>query len=181
MTERYADAVISAVSYAEDLYHRLVLVVGPSGVGKTGVLHDVRARIGAPLLNVNLELTRSMLGLTARQRVLHLPRLLAEIVASPGSDVVLLDSVEVLFDVSLRQDPLRLLQGLSRDRTVVAAWNGEIKTVGAGQAEEPGVTSATPIGAHSLVGSLVYATPDHPEYRRYPLGDLLVVVLGAIA
>jgi predicted ATPase len=128
------------VSYAEDLYHRLVLVVGPSGVGKTGVLHDVRARIGAPLLNVNLELTRSMLGLTARQRVLHLPRLLAEIVASPGSDVVLLDSVEVLFDVSLRQDPLRLLQGLSRDRTVVAAWNGEIKTVGAGQAEESGVT-----------------------------------------
>ena len=181
MTERYADAVTSAVNYAEDLYHRLVLVVGPSGAGKTAVLHDVHARIGAPLLNVNLELTRSMLGLTARQRVLRLPRLLAEVVASSGADVVLLDSIEVLFDVSLRQDPLRLLQGLSRDRTVVAAWNGEIKTVGAGQAEESGVTPATPTGAQPLAGSLVYATPDHPEYRRYPLGDLLVVVLGAIA
>lgn len=181
MTERHADAVIHAINCAEDLYHRLVLVVGPSGAGKTDVLHDVHARIGAPLLNVNLELTRSMLGLTARQRVLYLPRLLAEVVASPGSDVVLLDSIEVLFDVSLRQDPLRLLQGLSRDRTVVSAWNGEIKTVGAGQAEESGVTSGTPTGTQPLVGSLVYATPDHPEYRRYPLGDLLVVVLGAIA
>ncbi len=181
MTERHADAVMRAINYAEDLYHRLVLVVGPSGAGKTGVLHDVHARIGAPLLNVNLELTRSMLGLTARQRVLYLPRLLAEVVALPGSDVVLLDSIEVLFDVSLRQDPLRLLQGLSRDRTVVAAWNGKIRTAGTGQAEESGVTSGTPTGTQTLTGSLVYATPDHPEYRRYPLGDLLVVVLGTIA
>lgn len=72
MTELHADAVIRAITYAEDLYHRLVLVVGPSGAGKTGVLHDVHARIGATLLNVNLELTRSMLGLTMRQRALYL-------------------------------------------------------------------------------------------------------------
>jgi ABC-type hemin transport system ATPase subunit len=65
-----------------------------------------------------------MLDLTERQRALQLPRILAEIVGVSAADVVLLDNVEVLFDVSLKQDPLRLLQGLSRNRTVVAAWSG---------------------------------------------------------
>ena len=64
----------------------------------------------------------------------------------PQADVILLDNIEVLFDVSLKQDPLRLLQGLSRNKTVVAAWSGSID------------------GEH-----MVYATPDHPEYRRYPV------------
>jgi hypothetical protein len=69
-----------------------------------------------------------------------------------AADVILLDNVEVIFDVSLKQDPLRLLQGLSRNKTVVVAWSGSIQ------------------GKH-----LVYGTPDHPEYRRYPLRDLQVV------
>ena len=30
----------------------------------------------------------------------------------------------LLFDARLKQDPLRCLQGLSRNRTVVAAWTG---------------------------------------------------------
>jgi hypothetical protein len=74
-----------------------------------------------------------MLDLTERKRALRLPRLLAEIVGASAADVVLLDNVEVLFDVS----PLRLLQGLSRNKTVVAAWSGSIH------------------GEH-----MVYATPD---------------------
>jgi hypothetical protein len=51
----------------------------------------------------------------------------------------------VLFDVSLKHDPLRLFQGLSRNKTLSAAWNGSVDSE-----------------------SLVYATPDHPEIRRYP-------------
>jgi hypothetical protein len=112
----------------------------------------------APLVNVNLELSRRMLDLTERQRALQLPRLLAEIVGASAADVVLLDNVEVLFDVSLKQDPLRLLQGLSRNKTVVAAWSGSID------------------GEH-----MVYATPGHPEYKRYPLRDFLVVNPEAVA
>jgi len=65
--------------------------------------------------------------------------------------LVLLDNIEILFDVHLKQDPLRLLQGLSRNRTVVAAWNGSI-----------------------VDGHMTYAVPDHPEYRRYPIRDFLV-------
>jgi len=158
MAETLADRVIRRIGQAAGLYHRLVMLVAPAGAGKTAVLQDVHERTMAPLVNVNLELSRRMLDLTERQRVLQLPRLLAEIVGVSAADVVLLDNIEVLFDVSLKQDPLRLLQGLSRNRTVVAAWSGFID------------------GEH-----VVYATPDHPEYKRYPLRDFLVVNPDAVA
>jgi len=158
MAEPLADRVIRRIGQAAELYHRLVMLVAPAGAGKTAALQDVHERTMAPLVNVNLELSRRMLDLTERQRALQLPRLLAEIVGASAADVVLLDNVEVLFDVSLKQDPLRLLQGLSRNKTVVAAWSGSID------------------GEH-----MVYATPDHPEYKRYPLRDFLVVNPEAIA
>ena len=158
MSEPLADRVIRRIGQAAELYHCLVMLVAPAGAGKTAALQDVHERTAAPLVNVNLELSRRMLDLTERQRALQLPRLLAEIVGASAADVILLDNIEVLFDVSLKQDPLRLLQGLSRNKTVVAAWGGSID------------------GAH-----MVYATPDHPEYRRYPLRDFLVVSPESVA
>lgn len=152
MTEPLADRVVQSIGQAAELYHRLVILVAPAGAGKTAVLQDAHERTAAPLINVNLELARCMLDLTSRQRALQLPRLLAEIVDAPAADAVLLDNIEALFDVSLKHDPLRLLQGISRNKTVVAAWSGSID------------------GAY-----MVYATPEHPEYKRYPIRDFLVV------
>lgn len=156
MAEPLADKVMRRIGQAAELYHRLIVLVAPAGAGKTAVLKDVQERTGAPLVNVNLELSRRMLELTERQRWLQLPRLLNEIVNASGDDLILLDNIEVLFDISLKQDPLRLLQGLSRNKTVVAAWSGSID------------------GQH-----IIYATPDHPEYRRYALADFLVVYTDA--
>ena len=152
MVEPLADGIMRRLDQAAELYHRLILLVAPADSGKTAALQDVHQRTSAPLLNINLELSQRMLELTARQRTLQVSQLLSEIVRASTADVVLLDNIELLFDVSLKQDPLRLLQGLSRNRTVVVAWNGSIDRQ-----------------------HLTYATPDHPEYRRYPLRDLLVV------
>jgi len=151
MAEPLADQVVRKIKQAEELYHRLMLVVAPTGAGKTTALQDVQERVGAPLVNVNLDLSRRMLDLTERQRALQLPRLLREVINDTAGEVVLFDNIEILFDVSLKQDPLRLLQGLSRNKTVVAAWNGSID------------------GDH-----MIYAVPDHPEYRRYMVRDFLV-------
>lgn len=92
-----------------------------------------------------------MLDLTHRQRALQLQRLLREIIDKDAGKMILLDNIELLFDVSLKQDPLRLLQGLSRNKTVVASWNGAV-----------------------IGGFLTYAEPAHPEFRRYPVKDFLV-------
>jgi DNA polymerase III delta prime subunit len=151
MAEPLSEKVLAQIGRAEELYHRLVLIAAPSGSGKTAALRDVATRTGAQLLNLNLELSRRMLDLTERQRALHLSRVLEEVVGRDDS-LVLLDNIEILFDVALKQDPLRLLQGVSRNRTVVAAWNGTLENQ-----------------------YLTYATPEHPEHRRYPRRELVVV------
>jgi hypothetical protein len=136
-------------------YHRLLLVVGPFGSGKTALLKHTAEALAAPFLNVNLELSRLLLDLTQRQRLLQLPRLMDEIVSAPGKDVVLLDNLEMLFDRAFGQDPLALIQNLSRNRTIIASWNGTIGD-----------------------GWLVYGAPDHPEFRRYPVKDLVLLNLS---
>jgi hypothetical protein len=151
MAESLAEQVLCKIGTISELYHRLMLVVAQAGSGKTRALQEVHQRTSAPLINVNLELSRSMLDLTERQRALQLPRLLGEMINEMEGDTVLLDNIEILFDVALKQDPLRLLQGLSRNHTIVVSWNGSIEN-----------------------DSLTYAVPGHPEYRRYSSRDLLI-------
>ena len=90
--------------------------------------------------------------MTERQRSLQLQRLLEEIIFDHDEEIILLDNIEIIFDLSLHQDPLRLLQRISRNKTVVAAWNGTIDG-----------------------DFLTYAAPAYIEYRRYPIRDLLIV------
>ena len=157
MAEPLADQILRQAQQASELYFRLVLVVGAAGSGKTVALQEVQSRMAAPLVNVNLELSRRMLDMTERQRALQVAKLLEEIAGQVGHDVVLLDNIEILFDVSLKQDPLRLLQGISRNRTVVATWNGALEN-----------------------GLVTYATPGHPEHQRYAVHDFLVVPSEAV-
>jgi hypothetical protein len=156
MAAHLADEIIEKLHHAASLYHRLLLVVGPEGSGKTGALREVGQRFDSAATNVNLELSRRLLDLTEQQRALQIGQHLGRIVDESHTRFIILDNIELLFDVGLKQDPLRLLQGLSRDRTVVAAWNGSIED-----------------------GYLTYADASHPEYRRYPLGDLLVANAAA--
>ena len=152
MTGHLPKAVNEQIAHAKHLYHRLVLVVGAEGTGKTAVLRALAECTGAPLINVGVELSRRLLDLPEWQRPIRLSPLLDRIAAETASDVVLLDNIELLFDVALRHDPLRLLRTLSRSRTVVAAWNGSTED-----------------------GHVLYAAPGHPEYRRSPLDGVLVV------
>ncbi len=78
MGQTLAGQILVRIDEVSHLYHRLVLVVGPAGSGKTSALQEVSASTSAPVINVNLELSRRMLDLTERQRALQLPRLLGE-------------------------------------------------------------------------------------------------------
>ena len=154
MAEALAQKVLARIDSAKALYHRLILVAAPSGSGKTEALRKVAASTGARIVNLNLELSRRMLDLTERERASRLPDLLSEVVGA-DEPLAVLDNIELLFDPALGQDPLRLLQGVSRNLTIVAAWNGTLEK-----------------------GYLTYAAPEHPEHRRYSRddrGDVAVV------
>lgn len=144
--------IVEQVEKANQLYHRLVIVVGPSRSGKTSILRDLHAKQRWPLVNVNLALSERLLELTGRQRALRVARLVDDIVQEHASDTVLLDNIEMLFLPNLKQDPLRLLQSLARNRTIVAAWQGA-----------------------QVGSSLTYAVSEHPEYRRYDDPQALIV------
>jgi hypothetical protein len=152
IAESLSGQIMHLIPRVAVLYHRLILVVALLGAGKTAALQEVAKHTGSHYINVNLELSRCMLELTQRQRQLQVSRLLQGIIRTSHAQAVLLDNLELLFDVSLKLDPLRCLQDLARDKTIVAAWNGTI-----------------------TAGHLTYATPDHPEYRRYALEDLVIV------
>ena len=143
--DQIANAIVASIRQAAQLHYRLVLVAGPVGAGKSDALATVSTHTAAPLVNVGLELSQRMLEFTARQRPLRVRSLLEQLVEAAGGDIVLLDNIELLFDAGLQQDPLRLLQGLSRNKTVVAAWTGTLDN-----------------------GTLRYAVPGHPEHWRYP-------------
>ena len=157
MAEPIQDKIKRSLQAAEGLYHRLVLLVGETGSGKTSVLRDVAKDFGTEVINVNLVLSAELLELTAKQRALRLPGILDQVIDKVQSPVVL-DNLEILFVKDLKQDPLRLLQGISRNRSVVASWNG--------------ITAE---------GKLNYAEAGHPEYRSYDLADLTVVSMDETA
>ena len=157
MAEPIHDKIKRSLLAAEDLYYRLVLLVGESGSGKTGVLRGVADEFGVPVINVNWALSAELLELTAKQRSLRLPGILDQIADKAQSPVVL-DNLEILFDKDLKQDPLRLLQGISRNRAVVASWNGTMTS-----------------------GRLLYAETGHPEYRSYDSVDALIVGMDGTA
>lgn len=154
--DRIVEQIRQQLLAVSEIYNRLVLVVGLAGSGKTASLRGFAALGPHPMINVGAELSRMLLDLTERQRILQLPKLLDEIISLYSDELLILDNTELLYTTGLQQDPLRLLQSLSRNRTIVASWFGTID----GQ-------------------NLTHAVPNHPEFQRYPIRDLLLVAANA--
>ena len=155
MSLRLASQIQDVLPQTIGAYYKLVLAVGPARAGKTTTLRELGEKRGWPRINVNLRLSEQLLDLTHRQRATRVAGLLDGVIRDQKSDVVLLDNIELLFAGELAQDPLRLLQALSRNRVIVAAWPGAFD------------------GA-----CLTYAEPGHPESRRYQAPQAVIVTAG---
>ncbi len=151
MAEPVQDNIQNALQAAHGLYHRLVLLVGESGSGKTTALRALATKLGTSVVNVNLNLSQQLLEVATRQRAMEILDIFDDILDQAGPTVIL-DNLEILFDTSLQQNPLALLESLSRNHTVVASWNG----------------SATS-------QKLSYARPGHPEYCCYESVDAQIL------
>lgn len=140
------------------LHSKLLLLIGASGSGKSQLLSELAASSEATVIKVGAELGRKLATLPHRQRALHANTLLRELTSAHVADgLLLLDNIELLFDRSLKLDPLDLLKHHAKARRVVAVWPGEIKN-----------------------DRLVYAELGHPEYQEYSLDGVVPFELNKI-
>jgi len=152
MIDHLAYQISEKIEGIAGLYYKLILLVTDPETNNSINFDLLAHQLQSSAINTNLELSLLMLSLTPRQRSLKSASLLGAIIKDVPKDTVLLNHIHILFDPLLRQDPLRLLQNLSRHKTIIAIWEGQVQ----GQ-------------------YLTYARPDHPEYRRYPARELVII------
>ena len=146
--------VLEAIRETQTAYSKLTLIVGTIGSGKTAMLQRVATELGYPRINLNLLLSRRLLDLNRRQRTLQVEQIATEIITEHLVSGVCVDNTELLFDSSLKLNPMRLLQELSRNRVIVASWNGRYES-----------------------GRLTYANPGHPdEFSQQSHGYPIVTI-----
>lgn len=145
------DELKSALQSVELRYHRLIILVNCEEIGKQDVLGALKSDREARPLNLNLELSSRLLEYSIKQRPLKVAELMSDLIESLPSPV-LLDKLDILFDPLLQTDPLALLQSLSRTKTIIAFWNGNL-----------------------IDNKLYYAEPRYPEYRSYPVQDFVAI------
>ena len=104
-------------------------------------------------IQLSLALGHRLLDLPTQQRTLQASNIVADLLAGIG--VLLVENIELLFEPTLRLDPMRALRAASRRRPLMVIWPGALME-----------------GGH-----LVYAEPGHPEYRRYDSADLADVTV----
>jgi Cdc6-like AAA superfamily ATPase len=158
MKESIRQAIKEAIEYAPAMYSRLILLVGPSASGKTHALQEISAEYGKKINNVNLEMAKALLEIPFQRHQSHAARIFSDIIQNfqdneaPENSIILLDNLEILFDKSLKLDPLLLLQGNARNFTILASWNGSFADK-----------------------RLVFAISGHPEYRFYDKIDAQII------
>ena len=144
------DKLERLVGEVGDLQSKLILLVGNGG--KTRLLHALARRLSAAPFNLGVKLGHRLATTPVSERGFSTNELLREITGNASGDApLLLDNLEVLFEPSLKINPLDLIKRLAHSRRVVAVWPGEMRN-----------------------DRLLYASIGHPEYRDYSRDGVVV-------
>ncbi len=136
-------------------YYKLLLVVAPSRSGKSRTLNEVADLKQFPRINVNLILGEQLLDLSKRQRATCIAGIFYDLIQSYKASTLILDNIELIFLEELSLDPLKLLQSVSRNKTIIAAWQGYFDG-----------------------NVLTYAKTGHPEARSYYCPQIEIVTIS---
>lgn len=140
-----------AIGVVKDQYYRMAVLVADDERKRGIFISDFAQSQGVDVINLNASLSGRLLERSIKERVRVILDELREIVGT-GDTVAVIDHCEVLFDKALKNDPLKLLENISRNKTILVAWPGSYRE-----------------------RKLIYATPEQPEYRCYENPDAIIV------
>lgn len=126
MTDIPLPQLLDTVRATQGAYYKLTILAGPSAAGKTRLLSQLAIELQLPTINLSLLLSQRLLSQTRRQRALKAEEVAIEVIDEHLQSGLCLDNTELLFDSTLRLNPLTFLQDISRNRLIVASWNGPI-------------------------------------------------------
>ena len=140
MTTPELDRFSKIIGQASSSCHRLVLIIGESGAGKTSLFTSLSLTYDLPLLNLGHQLGAKLMSVALRKRPLMIETTVQEFIG-PGLGGVCIDNTDILFNPVLRCDPIRLACSVSQNRVILYSLNGRLE------------------GRRFVRGY-----PDHPEY-----------------
>jgi hypothetical protein len=117
--------LLDTIRATQGAYHKLTIVAGGARSGKTHLLKEVAAELELPLINLSLLLSKRLLSQNRHQRSLNAGNVAIDVVDEHIKSGLCLDDTELLFDSTLQLNPLVFLKDISRNRFIVATWNGD--------------------------------------------------------
>ena len=157
MSEAIVKKVLETVTGVAHDRHKLVILLGVFGSGKTKILKQIESESDAVYINLNLELSERFLQMPASKVSdgVSVHALIDDICDkfSQGGKTLLIDNVELLFSPELSKiNPVDTFKRISRQRPVVLAL--------------PAVRQ----------GNLaIYSTPNSADYFPIPLEDFVFI------
>ncbi|HMP81718.1 MAG TPA: BREX-3 system P-loop-containing protein BrxF [Verrucomicrobiota bacterium] len=152
MTDLRFPQLLDTIRATQGAYYKLTILAGGARSGKTKLLHQVAGQLGFPLINLSLHLSQRLLSQSRRQRSLNAEAVAIDVIDEHLKSGLCLDDTELLFDKTLKTNPLVFLQDISRNRLIVATWNGVVTD-----------------------GELRYGHTGHPDYFSKPVSGYPVV------
>lgn len=147
--------LLDTIRATQGAYYKLTILAGGARSGKTKLLRNVADQLGFPIINLSLLLSQRLLSQSRRQRSLNAEAVAIDVIDEHMKNGLCLDDTELLFDTTLKTNPLVFLQDISRNRHIVATWNG-------------GVAG----------GELRYGQTGHPDYFSQPVNGYPVVAVA---
>ena len=108
---------------AKKSVHQLVLIVGPTGSGKTAMLNDI-CSYNFTSVNLGLELSRNLMSISHEKSAIEAEDMALSIIESKNPTRLALDNTEILFEQPMQLNPLTFFKRISQQRLTVATWNG---------------------------------------------------------
>ena len=121
------EALLSAkIARARDEHFRLVWVAGGLSMARTSLLQETAWQENGRYVDVGRALSSALLDLSPALRPASVEECFSACLAPASSGPTCLDHLDILFEPSLKVNPITLVQHASRHTLLVASWPGSV-------------------------------------------------------